>query len=243
MSGTVVLEQPTQPRVTLSTSNDDYGLEQVKDRPELQERRHAGWRQLAGILTVAGVGLAVLGLWGVGAQTLTFGIALSLLMAPAYAALSLLPKEGPALPPISSQHEHWAMVRTRLLFYKRVRDAGALSTWAGLGMVAAARLMAASPAAYLVGTGILTGAAGAILWGSMAVRRRDTLEMARQTALLQQLESQGLAPAGTLDPRVRRVLAALDEVLADVPDSTLARFLESEESSLYLELLAEARNE
>ncbi len=239
----MIVDGQTQ-RVALSPANEAYGLGAIDELDELRGRRHSGWRVVAGLLATGGAALGVLGLWGVGSGLVSWGLALALLMAPAYLALAIFAPQAPALRPIESQQRHWLAVRTRLLFYHRVRQAAVASAWAGIGMVALARLWAGQPVGTtLLGTGAFTLLVAAMLWGAVTVRRGDTLEMARQTALLQRLESQGLAPAGTLDPRVRRVLRALDEVLADVPDSTLARFLESEESSLYLELLAEARNE
>ncbi len=239
VSQTVVQE----PRVPLTADNADYGLHEI-EQGELQVRGRPLLSLLAGVGATGGALMCVLGAWGVQQALVPWGIAIFLLLGPAFLGWRLLGPLRPALPPAANQHELARALRTRMALYRRVNQAAVASIWLALLVAGAASFLQETAIGRVaVGVAAIVLLIGAAAWGSVNVRRGDTLELARQTAILQRLEATGLAPAGTLDIRVRQVLERLDEVLADVPDSTLQRFLESEESSLYLELLAEARDQ
>lgn len=114
--------------------------------------------------------------------------------------------------------------------------------WGGLGGAAFGFLVPlliglfATPPAALTAIFLTIGVAGATAWLVGALRSPDLRRLGVQSAAYAHWQ----AKEGGLDPvRIARVLAALDGLLGQLPDSAVHRFLETREADEYMALLEE----
>lgn len=236
--------QPIRPPLTLG--NTDLALEDLsRGIPELEHREWSGYRNVAVATAVVGVALAIFGLgeragWG-DVAFLPWGVSLVMLGGSAAALLSVLPGRA-VRQPLESQAMEWA---DALAAYRK--DAAwtrrtAISAWVfpALTMLA---LFLVPDITFLYTAFTVIAVVAALAWLVLTARRAPRQHVLLQTLLLRELEDRGLTPAGVLDPRVRSVMSSLDRLLGDLPDSAVQRFLASEDSNLFLELLAEIRGD
>ncbi len=218
--------RPPDNRPALSLGNPDLVLEDLaRGVPELEYREWAGVRTGGIAVAVIGALLIIVGLaadagWGTVAA-LPWGVAFVMLGGSAALLLSVLPGRTVA-EPLETQAMEWDAASSH--FHR-------INAWARRCAIVAT-----------VGLLLLGGALVFLpAWGILASRRGPLRLALRQTLLLRELESRGLMPAGVMDPSVRDVMLALDQLLGDLPDSAVQRFLASEESGTFLGLLAEIR--
>ncbi len=236
--------RPPDNRPALSLGNPDLVLEGLaRGVPELEYREWAGVRTGGIAVAVIGALLIIVGLaadagWGTVAA-LPWGVAFVMLGGSAALLLSVLPGRTVA-EPLETQAMEWDAASSH--FHR-------INAWARRCAIVATvgLLLLGGALVFLPAWGILHGALGflmvaaGVVWGILASRRGPLRLALRQTLLLRELESRGLMPAGVMDPSVRDVMLALDQLLGDLPDSAVQRFLASEESGTFLGLLAEIR--
>lgn len=139
----------------------------------------------------------------------------------------------------SSQADEWRRAESRVRLFRILR-------WVGLGLMAGGPLvaiiiLAASPTPSNGIYGILGMAVlgvGAFLAVASHFMHHIAVRNYIQTTVLWILERTGGAVEGTAqDPRVPGVLKSLDGLLAELPDSAVAAFMQTPEAKAYLELM------
>ena len=146
----------------------------------------------------------------------------------------------------ASQAKEWEDVQEQARMWN-------LLQWVGMGLLGGGLLHAAAAYAFLpeaqvvAASALLVGVAvagGGLMFAAWS--KRNTLHrLYVQTLLLSRLEQTGLGanPVPQVvkekDTRLAPVLKALDELLGHLPESSVQRFLDSDESQLYLQLIDE----
>lgn len=231
------------------------------------ERDHLVTRQKDSIYYHIAVGVALLGLTLLAVDRLVFAlqgnillggvrltwIAIIIAVLGAVAAPTLwftLKERTLAVRFAASQEEEWerAAARVRLMMTLR---------WVGLGVAAAGPLVVVIAGAVqadervlpLAYTGFALLAAGLILAVVAYFMHHLSIRDYIQTTVLWILERTGLphrdasatdapeASEASVDPRIPEVLRTLDGLLSQLPDSAVAKFMQTPEAKAYLELM------
>lgn len=171
-----------------------------------------------------------------------------LLAAAALGALPVMARAWPTremhLPLASTQQEQLVRVEAQARAMRLLIAGGLLGAIGGLAVLALAfRFAPVQDWTLPVGLGSLLLAGGAVAAIVGVARWLPVRMLYVQTLVLQRLESLGLGRQLGMDPRTAEVLAALDGLLGELPESAVREFLSRPEAEWYLELIAKIRGD